>query len=137
MKGLAFKFATGIVLINGLGQLAVSQIHILVSAKIFAAEIGIYLFLFIIFGLVTSFNIFLLKKMQGMIFFIASCWITAGSGYIYLRILQADVAAQKALTMADANTSWLLVAISIFICLAASFAIPLLGWDQLQRTEIS
>jgi membrane associated rhomboid family serine protease len=137
MKELAFKFAAGVVLINGLGELAVSQIHILVSAKVFAAEIGIYLFLFIISGLVTSFNIFLLKKMQGMIFLIVSCWITAGSGYIYLRILQADVATQKALTMADANTSWLLVAISIFVCLVASFAIPLLGWDQLKRTEIS
>jgi len=136
MRDWAFKIATGIVLINGLGELAVSQIHILTSTKVFASEIGVYLFMFIIFGLVTAFNTFLLKKIQGMIFYIASCWVTAGSGYIYLKLLQADVAAQDALTMVDINDSWLLVVISIGICLVGSIVIPLLGWKEIKTTEI-
>lgn len=136
MRDWAFKIATGIVLINGLGELAASQIHILTSTKVFASEIGVYLFMFIIFGLVTAFNTFLLKKIQGMIFYIASCWVTAGSGYIYLKLLQADVAAQDALTMVDINDSWLLVVISIGICLVGSIVIPLLGWKEIKTTEI-
>lgn len=136
MKDLAFKFAKGIVFLTGLGELALSQIHILASTKIFASEIGIYLFLFIIFGLVVSFNIFLLEKIQGMIFFIVSCWITAGTGYIYLKILQADLAAQKTLTLADAGQSILLVTISIVVCLISSIVIPLLGWEKLEATRI-
>lgn len=136
MKELAFKLTTGIVLLNGLGQLAASQIHILTSTKIFASEIGIYLFLFIIFGLVTSFNVFLLEKIQGMIFFVVSCWVTAGAGYIYLKILQADLATQKALTLADASNSILLVTTSVAICLVGSIIIPSLGWDKLKSTRI-
>lgn len=136
MKELAFKLTTGIVMLNGLGQLAASQIHILTSTKIFASEIGFYLFLFIIFGLVASFNVLLLEKIQGMIFFVVSCWITAGAGYIYLKILQADLATQKALTMAEASDSLLLVMMSIAICLVASLVIPLLGWDKLKPTRI-
>ena len=135
MKDWVFKITKGIVLINGLGQLAVSQIHILASTKLFASEIGVYLFMFVIFGLVTAFNTFLLKKLQGMIFFIVSCWVTAGSGYIYLKLLQADVAAQEALTMAEVNDSWMLAVISIGICLIGSVAIPLLGWKEIKTTE--
>ena len=128
MKELLLKFAIGIVFVNAIGQLAGSQIHILASTKLFAREVGFYLFLFIIFGLVTGFNVFLLDKKKGVLFFAFSSWVTAGVGFIFLKILQTDVAAQETLTMADVQQSWLLVIISISICLVGSIVIPLLSW---------
>lgn len=136
MKELAFKVAAGIILANGLGELALSQIHILASTKIFAGEIGVYLFLFIIFGLVTSFNIFLLHNPRNLIFFSISSWISAGAGFVYLKILQADVAAQEALTMADVKDSWWLVIVSICICMIGSLVIPLLRWEEAKRMTV-
>ena len=47
MKALGLKVMVGILLITALGQLAVSKIHILASTKVFASEIGFYLFIFI------------------------------------------------------------------------------------------
>ena len=62
MKELLRKIMVGLLLVTALGQLAVSQVHIMASTKIFAAEIGIYMFFFIIFGLTMAFNAYLLKK---------------------------------------------------------------------------
>jgi hypothetical protein len=128
MKELLLKFAIGIVFVNAIGQLAGSQIHILAITKLFAREVGFYLFLFIIFGLVTGFNVFLLDKKKGLLFFIFSCWVTAGAGLIYLKIMQTDVAAQETLTLVDVQQSWILMIIAICICLGGSVVIPLLGW---------
>lgn len=130
MKDLLLKFATGIALINSIGQLAGSQIHISAITKIFANEIGFYLFLFIILGLVTAFNIFLLDKKKGIIFFMISSWVTAWTGYIYLKILLADVAAQGILAIAEVDQSRLLVVVSICIYLAGSLVIPVLSWEN-------
>lgn len=128
MKEWLLKFAIGIALINGLGQLAGSQIHISAITKLFAREIGFYLFLFIIFGLVTTFNAFLLDKKKGILFFAISCWVTAGVGAVYLNIIQTDVAAHKALSMADIQQTWVLVIVSIIILLINSLVVPLLSW---------
>ena len=128
MKEWLLKFAIGIVFINAIGQLAGSQIHILAITKLFAREVGFYLFLFIIFGLVTGFNVFMLDKKKGILFFAFSSWVTAGAGFIHLNKMQADVATQEALSMADIQQSWVLVIISISICLVSSIVIPMLSW---------
>lgn len=130
MKELLLKFAIGIAFVNALGQLAGSQIHILAITKLFPREIGIILFMFIIFGLVTGFNVFLLDKKRGILFFAFSSCVTAGAGFIYLNILQKDVAAQETLTMVDVQQSWMLMIISIGIYLVGSLLIPLLGWSD-------
>ncbi len=62
MKDLILKVIVGLLLISALGELAMSQIHIQAITRIFANEIGIYLFLFIIFGLTTAFNAYLLEN---------------------------------------------------------------------------
>ena len=136
MKDWVLKIAVGIMLINGLGELAFSQIHILAITKLFANEIGVYLFLFVIFGLTTAFNAMSLDKRRGIIFFAFSCWLTAVFGYIYLSILQADVASQATLTMADVQTSWLLVVTSIAIYIVGSLLLPLLSWGNVKATQI-
>ncbi|GAB4262938.1 MAG: hypothetical protein Kow0080_00780 [Candidatus Promineifilaceae bacterium] len=135
MKEWILKIAIGMTLINGLGELALTQIHISAITKLFVNEIGFYLFLFIIFGITATFNVFSLEKRQNIIFFMVSCWVTAVFGYIYLRLLQADVAAQDALTMADVQTSWLLMIVSIGIYLVGSLVIPWLSWGNAKTTE--
>lgn len=136
MRDWILKIMAGFVFIIGLGELALSQVHILTSTKVFASEIGIYLFIFIIFGLVTAFNTFSLKTWRGIIFYIATSWIAVAGGFIYLKILQTDVKAQKNLTMADVNDSWLLVVISICIYLLGSILIPLLNIKNAKTTNI-
>lgn len=132
MKNILAKIAVVIALLNALGELAVSQVHILASTKVFANEIGFYLFWFIILGLVTGFNAFLLEKRRGIIFFMVSSWLAAGSGFIYLRILLTDVAAQTAITIADVQDSRVLIIVSICILLIGSIVIPLLHWGEVE-----
>ena len=136
MKDLILKITVGILLVNALGQLAMSQIHILASTKIFASEIGFYLFLFIIFGLTTAFNAYILEKRSGLILFELSGLLAIGAGYVYLSIMQADVAAQDSLSMADVRSSWLLVILSLGIYLASLFLVPWLSWGQNERSKI-
>ena len=135
MKDILLKVAVGIMLINGLGQLALSQVHILAITKLFANQIGVYLFLFVIFGLTASFNAFSLEKRRSIILFTVSSWLTAGIGYIYLSLMQTDVAAQGALTMADVRSSSMLVGISIAIYLVGSLVIPWLSWGNVKENQ--
>ena len=133
MREWALKIIVGIMLISALGELAMSQIHIQAITKIFANEIGFYLFLFIIFGLTTAFNAYILEKRTGFILLTLSGLMAVGTGYIYLNIMQADVAAQEALSMADVRTSWLLVSISMGIYLVGLLVIPMLAWGTINE----
>ena len=135
MKAWILKIAVGIVLINGLGELALTQIHVGAITKLFVNEIGVYLFMFIIFGLTAGFNAFSLESRRNIILFTVSCWVTAVFGYIYLTLMQTDVAAQNTLTMADVQTSWLLIVISIGIYLVGSLVIPWLSWGNVKTIE--
>jgi len=107
----------------------------LAITKLFANEIGVYLFMFVIFGLTATFNAFSLEKRRSIIFFSVSCWVTAVFGYVYLTLMQTDVAAQDALTMADVRTSWLLIVTSIGIYLVGSLVIPWLSWGNVKTAE--
>lgn len=135
MKELILKIVVGILLVNALGQLAASQIHIQAITKIFANEIGLYLFIFIIFGLTTAFNAYILGNRRGLILLTVSGLLAVGAGFVYLNLMQADVAAQETLTMADVRTSWLLMIISIGIYLAGIVVIPILSWGNTKTAE--
>ena len=134
MSEWILKILRGIALVNAFGQLALSQVHISVITKVFAKEIGFYLFFFIIFCLLTGFNTFLLEKYKSIIFFAFINWLTAAAGFIYLQILQADVANQQVLTLEDVQLSLVLVIAAIVICIINSFAIPLLSWGQVRTS---
>ena len=136
MKDIILKIIVGIVLINGIGEVALSQIHILAATKLFVTEIGFYLFMFIIFGLTTAFNGVLLDKRRGIITLILSGVIAAGAGFIYLRLMQADVAEQAALTMEDVRVSAILVTASIIIYLGGSILISALSWNDLKTADM-
>ena len=134
MSEWILKILRGIALVNAFGQLALSQIHISVITKVFAKEIGFYLFFFIIFCLLTGFNTFLLEKYKSIVFFAFINWITVAAGYIYVQILQTDVANQQALSIEDVQVSLILVLAAIAICIINSFAIPFLSWGQVKSS---
>ncbi len=135
MKDIILKLVTGILFITGIGELAISQIHIEASTKIFANQIGFYLFLFIIFGMTTAFNGMLLEKLRSVLLFVLSGLLAAWAGFRYIRLLQADVAAQDGLSMADVQTSFTLVIVSVVIYLISVFVVPLLKWEEIKLAE--
>lgn len=135
-RKLFLRITTVILFMVGVGQLAISQIHISAATKIFANQIGIYLFLFIIFGLTTGFNALLIEKFRSIISLIVSAVIGSWGGFVYLRLLQADVTRQAQLTMADVNDSFILVAASIAIYLVGSIVISILSWPDVKAASL-
>ena len=131
-RELFVRIATAIMFIVGVGQLAISQIHIGAATKIFANQIGFYLFAFIIFGLTTGFNAVLIDKPRSVLSLIMSSVLSAGGGFIYLRLLQAEVIRQEQLTMADVNDSFRLVVASIVIYLVGSIIVSVLSWPDVK-----
>ena len=91
-------------------------------------------FFFIIFCLLTGFNTFLAENRRGIVFLILANWATAVAGYIYVDILQTDVANQQSLAFADVQLSWTLAVVAIAICLVNSVAIPILSWGQIKTS---
>lgn len=135
MRPLILRIITIVLFIVGTGQLALSQVHILASTKIFANEIGLYLFLFIIFGLTTGFNAVLIERLRSVISFVVSGVIASVSGFVYIRLLQADVLKQEALTMADVSDSWQLVMVAIGVYLVGVVVVPLLSWPDVKNAS--
>ena len=129
------RIVTGIMLIVGVGHLAISQIHISAITKIFANQIGFYLFVFIIFGLTTGFNAILVEKPFSVVSLIGSAILSAIGGFIYLRLLQADVLEQEKLAMADVSDSFQLVAVSIGIYLVGAIIVSVLSWPDVKAAS--
>lgn len=135
MRPIIVRILTIILFIVGVGQLAISQIHISAATKIFANQIGLYLFLFIIFGLTTGFNAVLIENPRSILSLIVSSIIGSWGGFVYLRLLQADVVQQEQLTMADINDSFLLVTVSIVIYLVGSLMVSILSWPDVKAVS--
>ncbi|MEM7114621.1 MAG: hypothetical protein AAF614_19445 [Chloroflexota bacterium] len=134
-RELFLRFASIILFIVGVGQLAISQIHIAATTKIFANQIGIYLFLFIIFGLTTGINAVLIEKPMSLVSFVGSSILGSWGGIVYLRLLQADVIRQEQLTMADVNDSFRIVAASIVIYLVGAIIVSVLSWPDVKKAS--
>ena len=134
-RAFFLRLATAILFIVGVGQLAISQIHIAATTKIFANQIGLYLFLFIIFGLTTGLNAVLIEKPMSLVSFIGSSILGSWGGIVYLRLLQADVIKQEQLTMADVNDSFRIVAASIVVYLVGAIVVSVLSWPDVKKAS--
>ena len=132
MRPILQRLVAFILCITGVGQLAFSYIHVEAITKIFTNQIGFYLFLFIIFGLTTGINAVLLEKPRSLISFVFSGIVAVISGYVYLDIIQADVARQDVLTMADVSQSWQIVIASMAIYGIGTLLLPFLSWADLK-----
>ena len=129
------KIVTTILLIVGVAQLAISQIHVAAATKIFANQIGFYLFLFIIFGLTTGFNAVLIETRRSVFLLLVSSFLGSWGGFVYLRLLQADIVLQEKLTMADVSDSFRLVSASIFVYLVGAIIVSILSWPDVKATS--
>ncbi len=81
-----------------LTQLAFSQIHISTITTVFTSSIGLYLFIYIILGLIATFNASKLEKGE-YLSEILILVLTIVFGVIYLYMLIADVNTVPAVTM--------------------------------------
>jgi len=134
-REIFLRIATSVLFILGIGQLAISQIHIAATTKIFANQIGLFLFIFMIFGLTTGFNAVLIEKPRSVFLLILSSAICSWGGIVYLRLLQADVLQQEKLTMAEVSDSYWLVAVSIGIYLVGAITISFLSWPDVKAAS--
>ena len=134
-RELFLQITSILLFIVGVGQLAISQIHIAATTKIFANQIGIYLFLFVIFGLTTGINAVLIEKPMSLVSFVGSSILGSWGGIVYLRLLQEDVIRQEQLTMADVNDSFRIVAASIVIYLVGAIIVSVLSWPDVKKAS--
>ena len=101
----------------------------------FANQIGFYLFLFMIFGLTTGFNAVLIEKPLSIVSLIVSAILSSVGGFVYLRILQAEIVTQEQLTMVDVNDSFRYVAFSIAVYLAGAILVSFLSWPDVKASS--
>ncbi|WP_058485787.1 hypothetical protein [Defluviitalea phaphyphila] len=123
MKEKLFKITIFIISAMALIQLALSHFHIKTMTKLFTPEVGFYLFLFIIFGLVTLFNASSIKKSyinrkitknkeegkKSILLFIVSNILSVIAAIVYLRILINNYKVYDSVTYQDIYLSLYLV----------------------------
>jgi hypothetical protein len=105
MKENIFNITKKALVIVALAQLGLSQIHIAIITKVFAPEIGFYLFLFVLFGCLVAFNNASVKQTSNMALYALACLSTLISGGFYLKTLFSDINSGNLLTFSDAQGS--------------------------------
>lgn len=125
MKQRLFKISKFAISTMALFQLAISQVHIKVITKVFASNIGFYLFLFILFGLVMTFSLSSMKKAGKMPLYLVLTVAAIANGIIYLNMLFADIATGAYLTMDVALFSIVISMVTLAIYLLGTITILL------------
>lgn len=105
MKEKLFNIARFCMFAVAIIQLTLSQIHIEIIMKVFADEIGFYLFLFIIFGLVIAFNSVNLKRGKGILLDTIGVVAASLAGYKYVSLILTDLDMGGVLTLEEASLS--------------------------------
>jgi hypothetical protein len=122
MREAIFKTSKNILMAVGIIQLALSQIHIEMITKLFARDVGFYLFLFIIGGLLIVFNLssMTVNNAGKIKQFIATVIIAFGSGIWFIVLTWKDYLAKDSVTISDIKMSLILVAIGSAVYLIGS-----------------
>lgn len=119
IAGPLFSGSIALTGIAALGNLALSQIHIGTITKVFAADIGFYFFLFIIFGFVTFMNSMNMRKktstIGNAILMLVFGILSSGVGIVYIKILLDDIKMENLLTMQDITVVLYLTIASVII----------------------
>lgn len=111
MKTKLLNITILIMSITALLELAMSQVHIKTITKLFSAEVGFYLFLFIIFGLVTLFNLTSIKQSNNNALFILCTVIVVAMGVKYIKLLLNDYRVYENIIFSDiSNALYLAIA---------------------------
>ena len=117
MDTLLYKNTRLLLMATAVIQLAISQIHIEMITKMFTREIGFYLFLFIIGGLLVVFNLTsMASKASGRLgMFIATTLLAVGSGGIFLSKAWADYKLNESVELTDVRLSLIIIAATLAI----------------------
>lgn len=115
MKAKLLNITIFIMSITALLELAMSQVHIKTITKLFSAEVGFYLFLFIIFGLVTLFNLTTVKQSTNNMLLILCSTIAVGVGFKYIKILLNDLKVYDNIKFIDISSSLYLAIAGIVV----------------------
>jgi hypothetical protein len=117
MQRLSFKITKWLIILAAVLQLALSQIHIGAIKIMFSPQIGFYLFLFILFGLILVFLLTPLKAVNGSsIFKITLTGLAAsGSAAYCIFIMWNDYKANAIIKLNDFQTSIILLLIGIAV----------------------
>ena len=109
LRDFLIRIAIIIVVILATSNLAFSQIHIATITKIFTRIIGLVMFAFILFGLVSMFAMVRINNTRGSILrAILSIFITLIFGIIYIKILTNNVAEQASVTYEIIKKSYIM-----------------------------
>lgn len=116
MDTLLYRSTRSVLIATSLIQLALSQIHIELITKLFISDIGFYLFLFVIFGLLILFNLSSMKdSASGRLgTYIIMTIATLASGSVYVYKVWSDYLAQESVTLPDIRLS-LIISVTCMI----------------------
>jgi len=125
MRERVFKIAKFIIMAMALGQLAISQIHIELITKLFVRDVGFFLFLFIISGLIVTFNLSAMnvENTGKMNQFIIASLAAVGSGIYFINLVVTDFITQDNLAIADIRVSLFFVVIAVVTYLVGAIII--------------
>ncbi len=94
-------------------QLALSQIHIAITTKVFDTTVGFYLFLYIMFGIIVAFNSLNLKRKTNIWLSVIGCVGGSLAAIKYLTIIFKDISSENIVTFTDAKWSIYLIVLAI------------------------
>ncbi len=115
MGSKVFKISKWLISAVAVMQLAISQIHIKVITKVFDSSIGFYLFLFILFGMVMTFNISTMKSKSKILLYLITAVAAVASGLKYIMLLFQDISTGAYLTFEQAQISVVLSIAALFV----------------------
>ena len=113
MKETLFKAFKIITFVVAVGQLAISQVHIGLITKVFEPSVGFLLFAFITFGVVMAFNAVSFRRGSNPMVLVFGGLLSSSAGFLYVRLLFADLNAGNLVTMEEARLSIVLSILSI------------------------
>ena len=119
MDTLLYRSTRGVLMATALIQLAVSQVHIEMITKLFIRDIGFYLFIFVIAGLLVLFNLSSMKNSASgrLGTFIVMILAAVASGLTYMYKVWSDFSTRESVVMEDVQLSLIFAGTFILIYL--------------------
>ncbi|WZL81185.1 hypothetical protein QBE53_15495 [Vallitaleaceae bacterium 9-2] len=130
MESTKYKIAKYIVVSMTIIQLALSQIHISAITKVFVLEVGFFLFLFIIFGLLITFNLLSKNNESSKFLFqtTGSIFIACATGIYYMYLMYNDYINNELVTIDQIQLSLIIV--------GSGIGTYILGWVYMLIKEV-
>lgn len=127
MDTLLYRSTRMLLMATALIQLAISQIHIEMITQLFVREIGFYLFLFIISGLLILFNLTsMAQSANGRLgMYIGTTLAAIVSGVIFITKTSGDYQVQESVTLETIQLSLGFTLISMVIYLVGGVIVTM------------